>query len=228
MKHLIAVGGSSGLGKVFSGMAEQRGYAVSVLALGPKRGENHIVCDVTDEEQTEQAILEAHQINGEACGLVCFQRYRGGGLTWRGELDTQLHGTRRVFSLVDFTPQASAVFVASATAFSVTHKMSAGYHVAKAAVVQYARYLAATWESIRVNCVCPGTFIKPENAAHFRDNPEEAARLSRASPLGRMLDAREVAEVILFLLSDAASGITGQSITVDGGVGLRWQEDLVT
>ncbi len=227
MKHLIAVGGSSGLGKVTAELAATRGYAVSVLALGPKRSDNHIVCDVTDERETERAVMIAHEINGKAGGLVCFQRYRGGGPAWHGEIDTQLHGTCRVFSMVEFTPQASAVFVASATAFSVTHKMSAGYHVAKAAVVQYARYLAATSGGMRVNCVCPGTFVKPENADYFLEHIAERQRLCRASPLGRMIDAKEVAELILFLLSDAASGITGQAITVDGGVGLRWQEDLV-
>ncbi len=233
MKHLLAVGGSSGLGKVFSGMAQERGYAVSVLALGPKRSENHIVCDVTEADHVLTGVDLARRNHGLISGLAFFQRFRGSGdHSWDGELATQLTGTRRVLE-VAFpwkAEKASVVITASATASFVTEKMLCGYHVAKAGLVQLTRVYANKWgfDGVRVNCVCPGTFIKPENAQHFRDSPDETARLSRASPLGRMLDAREVAEVILFLLSDAASGITGQAITVDGGVGLRWQEDLVT
>ncbi len=231
MKHLIAVGGSSGLGKVTAELAASRGYAVSVLALGPKRSENHIVCDVTDGEQVVRACKSALAIHGVPSGLAFFQRLRGGGDSWSGEIDTQLTGTRNVMrEVVAADLRGNVVLVASATASSVTVKMSEGYHVAKAGVVQLTRCYAAILGSkgIRVNCVCPGTFVKPENADYFLEHIAERQRLCRAGPLGRMIDAKEVAEVILFLLSDAASAITGQAITVDGGVGMRWQEDLVT
>ncbi len=229
MKHLLAVGGSSGLGKVFSGMAQERGYAVSVLALGPKRSENHIVCDVTDDEAVRYAVAVAVATRGSANGVVFFQRLRGAGDPWSGEIETQLTGTRNVMREVVADLEGHVVLVASATASSVTVKMSEGYHVAKAGLVQLTRCYAVTLgeKGIRVNAVCPGTFVKPENEEYFCSNPVTQDRLCRASPLRRLVRAEEVAEVILFLLSDAASGITGQAITVDGGVGLRWQEDLV-
>jgi NAD(P)-dependent dehydrogenase (short-subunit alcohol dehydrogenase family) len=98
------------------------------------------------------------------------------------------------------------------------------YAMTKGAIVQLTRQLAVehAHRGIRVNAVAPGA-VDTEFIAHARDaaaDPDPAA--SRASaisnhPIGRILTPDEVAEAIVFLASDAASGITGTILSVDGG-----------
>jgi NAD(P)-dependent dehydrogenase (short-subunit alcohol dehydrogenase family) len=79
---------------------------------------------------------------------------------------------------------------------------------------------------VRVNAVCPGLVDTPLNdvvvdgIAMVRGiEPEDYGRARLAAmPLGRLADAREVADVIAFLLSSAASYMTGQSVNVTGGM----------
>jgi 3alpha(or 20beta)-hydroxysteroid dehydrogenase len=70
---------------------------------------------------------------------------------------------------------------------------------------------------IRVNSVYPGLINTPMLAGN---SAETNARFARGVPLGRMADAKEVAEVVAFLASDAASYVNGAEIAVDGGVRL--------
>lgn len=229
MKHIVAVGATSGLGGVFAEMAWAHGDRVSVLALPPKKNGNHFPCDITKTDEMKSALDEACRMHGRIDGLVFFQRYRGDGDPWHGEIAVQLTGIRDVMATMRFCPPASIVFVSSATAACITRKMSDGYHVAKAALVQFARYYAVQLGGygVRVNCVCPGSFIKPENKGYYEFFVDERKRLASASPLGRMGTAEEVANAILWLLSDKSSFVTGTALVVDGGVSCRWQEDLV-
>ena len=90
------------------------------------------------------------------------------------------------------------------------------YGVGKAGIVQMTRYLAVHWgkENIRCNCISPGPFPNPEvQKAH----PDFVEKLAQKSPMGRIGQPEEVAGTVVFLLSDAASYITGHNLLVDGG-----------
>lgn len=89
------------------------------------------------------------------------------------------------------------------------------YGAAKAGVIQFTRYAACHLgkDKIRVNAVSPGPFPRDEIRAEKGFREELAARV----PLRRVGDRREVAGAVLFLLSPAASYITGHNLVVDGG-----------
>ncbi|MBR6744470.1 MAG: glucose 1-dehydrogenase [Clostridia bacterium] len=90
------------------------------------------------------------------------------------------------------------------------------YSASKAAVIGLVKALAKELapSGIRVNCVAPGVTDTEMNACYDEDAMEA---LAERTPLGRIADPREIAEAILFLASEKASFITGQTLTADGG-----------
>ncbi len=100
------------------------------------------------------------------------------------------------------------------------------YCASKGAVRMMMRNLAVELAPyrIRVNNVAPGAIATPINKATL-DDPEKVATLERIVPLGRMGDPAEVAEVVLFLASDASTYVTGSTYYVDGGM-VRYAQPL--
>ncbi len=95
----------------------------------------------------------------------------------------------------------------------------ASYNASKGAINQLTRVMALALadHGIRVNAVAPGT-IATELAAQAVLTSEQArARIMSRTPMRRLGEPREVAEVVAFLLSEAASYMTGEIVTVDGG-----------
>jgi len=102
------------------------------------------------------------------------------------------------------------------------------YNASKAAVISMTKSLALAHaaDGIRVNCVCPGfvetdmwTMVAREQGALLNQTPEEFTRKRQESvPLGRMERPEDVAAVIGFLASPRAAYMTGQALSVDGGL----------
>jgi NAD(P)-dependent dehydrogenase (short-subunit alcohol dehydrogenase family) len=107
-------------------------------------------------------------------------------------------------------------------------KTNLPYNVSKAAVVSMTKSLALAHaaDGVRVNCVCPGfvetdmwTKVAREQGSLLGMTAEEFTRQrEKAVPLGRMERAEDVAAVIGFLASDRAGYMTGQALSVDGGL----------
>ena len=90
------------------------------------------------------------------------------------------------------------------------------YGVAKAGIIQMAKYLSAYWgaKGIRVNAVSPGPFPHPQTQ---QEEPEFIKRLAAKTTLGRVGRQDEIAGAVLYLASDDASYVTGETIAVNGG-----------
>ncbi len=93
------------------------------------------------------------------------------------------------------------------------------YGATKAAIISMTRTLAIelAGAGIRLNAIAPG-LIRTRFSSALVDNPEIASRIVERTPLGRVGKPEEVAGAAVFLASDAASFITGQTLVVDGGL----------
>ena len=85
----------------------------------------------------------------------------------------------------------------------------------KAAALDYAT------AGIRVNAVCPGVIHTPMIDPFIEAHPEMGEEYTSMHPVGRLGEADEVAEAVLWLCSDAASFVTGHAMPVDGGLVAR-------
>ncbi len=96
------------------------------------------------------------------------------------------------------------------------------YVTSKHAVVGLTKIAAVDYadRGIRVNAVCPGLMLTPMLEGYFESNPKAREAGASRIPMRRIASPDEVAAAVLFLLSDEASYITGQSLAVDGGSSL--------
>jgi NAD(P)-dependent dehydrogenase (short-subunit alcohol dehydrogenase family) len=98
----------------------------------------------------------------------------------------------------------------------------AAYGTSKAGLIHLTKILALEWApaGIRVNAVAP-TFVRTELTASTLNRPEWAAELLSRIPIGRFGEPGDIGGAIAFLLSDAASMITGHTLAIDGGYTIR-------
>ncbi len=97
--------------------------------------------------------------------------------------------------------------------------MLGAYAISKAADFQLARNLAVEWgrSNVRVNCIAPG-LIRTDFARALWENPKTYEQVVAASPIGRIGEPEDIAGAAVFLASRAGAFITGEILTVDGGV----------
>lgn len=188
-----------------------------------------IGCDVADEAAVSDAAATTVERFGGCHGLV----NNAGVISWQPLEELAVDEWDRVMAVNARGPflcakhfgrvmldggRGSIVNIASVA--GTTPEPSAGaYAPSKAAVIMLGRQLATEWggRGIRANTVSPGIMRTPM-AEGFNSDPQAYARRLEMVAMNRIGAPAEVAHVIAFLLSDAASYLTGQNIEVDGGL----------
>jgi NAD(P)-dependent dehydrogenase (short-subunit alcohol dehydrogenase family) len=237
-QHAIVVGGTKGLGRIIVQNFLARGYSVSVVsrhkpadfAEGARL--RHFAADLERSETLiglPDTIRDAH---GPVSYLVLSQRFRGQGDPWAGEIQVGLTASRQLIEgfaphYADHGDRAIGV-VSSVYAEFVGSSQPVGYHAVKGGLNAMVRHYAATLgrKGIRINAIMPLTYLKPESRAFYEQNEKLMELYRRLVPLGRLGTAEESADAINFLCSERSSFITGQSLFLDGGVSVVWQEEI--
>ena len=200
--------------------------------LGPRS--LFLSCDITDEQQVEQAILKGVQAFGDIDILVNNAAILGYTAVhetsleqWNTIMNVNLTGqflvSKHCLLSMLRKEKGAIVNVASAQSF-MSQKKVAPYVTSKTAILGLTRSIAVDYApKVRCNAVCPSTIDTPMLHWALKQSPNADEVLKECIDmhlLERIAQPEEVAALIAFLCSDDAVNITGQSFRTDGGIGL--------
>jgi NAD(P)-dependent dehydrogenase (short-subunit alcohol dehydrogenase family) len=242
-ESVLVTGGASGMGRATALLLAREGAAVTVVDLAADAAEDvagevtaaggnaiAAAADVGDESEMAAAVGNAVDAFGGLDGLVtCAGIFHGNDLRPLGEVElddflfvlrVNLAGTFLAIkhAVPHLVARRGAVVTIASTAALKGHGFGSGYTASKGGVAALTRLAAVQYgqDGVRVNCICPGGVDTPMTAGVW-NTPEAQERMKRVVPLQRVAQPEEIASVAAFLLSDAASDLTGQTIAVDGG-----------
>ena len=253
-RTVLITGGGSGIGKgIAASVVDAGGNAMivgrteatlkaaadEINGAGGSGEVRYQTADVTNEDDVARAVAAAAAWNGKLSGTV---HCAGGSLTvgpvthldsemWRQTVDLNVNGSMYVIKHAarEMVRGGGGSFVGiSSIAASNTHRWFGPYGVTKSALdhlVQLAAdELGASW--VRANSIRPGLIRTDLVAASIFEFEPLREDYKNCTPLPRAGEVEDVANLALFLLSDASQWITGQLINVDGGHMLRRGPDF--
>ena len=237
---VVVVGGSSGLGKVVAQRYAKDGYRVAIVSRNNPvfihESDNlyHYPSDLTAMTSDSASQLATRIVDtlGKITYVVFCQRYRGNQRNMTNEMNVTITSTDLIIQAFrkNFvtTGDRAIAAVGSVYADFVGSSQPLSYHVVKAGLNALVRFYAVELgkDGIRVNSISPLTYLKDESRHVYTNNPSIMEKYRRIIPLGRMPDASECADTLLYLCSSQASFINGQVLYVDGGLSSVWPEEL--
>jgi NAD(P)-dependent dehydrogenase (short-subunit alcohol dehydrogenase family) len=238
-KVAIVTGASSGLGVAFAQALAEAGADV---ALGARRADRltdtarlvedagrtalAVGTDVSDPDSCSALVAAASERFGRVDILVnnagigtAVPATRETPEQFRQVIDVNLNGCYWMAQACGrvMQPGSSIINISSVLGLTTAGLPQAAYASSKAGLIGLTRDLAAQWsgrKGIRVNAIAPG-FFESEMTAHYAPGYLES-QMERI-PAGRAGDPRELAATVVFLASDAAGYVVGQTLAVDGG-----------
>jgi 3-oxoacyl-[acyl-carrier protein] reductase len=241
-KKVVVGGGSRGIGRSMALAFAAEGADVAIWARGPeglKVAEAQLrehgakvfgmSCDLGDESQVTRYVNEAAKSLGGINVLI--NNASGVGVKddesgWLVSIDVDLLGTVRATrsAIPHLEKTRGNIINISSISGLMAVPRSIPYAAVKAALINYTmgQGLALAAKHIRVNAIAPGSIEFPGGIWDSRktSDPELYQRILKSIPWGRYGSPDEIARVALFLASDLASWVTGQTIVVDGGQSL--------
>jgi NAD(P)-dependent dehydrogenase (short-subunit alcohol dehydrogenase family) len=240
-KVALVTGGSSGIGRATALMLASEGAKVVVADLNVSGGEQtvHLIqdaggegifveADVSKADSAEAMVNRTIETYGRLdCAFNNAGVGRGGSTVdcteedWEFTIKVNLTGVWLCmkYEIAQMLKQSSGAIVNTSSAYGLAAAGGSPAYVAskhgvvgltKASAMEYAA------EGIRVNAVCPGHIDTPMLARGMND-PQRKAQMLARHPIGRIGDPEDVAQAVMWLLSDAASFVTGHAMSVDGG-----------
>ncbi len=234
----IVTGGSKGIGRAICTELARSGYYIVINYMGDKEGAEQTLAmvedvggrgeiyqfDIRDGQTTEKVVEDIAKRLGRIDILINNAGIIADGLfmmmspdNWHSVIDTSLNGfynmTRPVIEQMVRRRKGSIVSISSASSM-MAHRGQANYSAAKAGLNAASRSVASEVArlGIRVNVVAPGLI----QTDMIQKAPKE--QIKSMIPMARIGKPEEVAKVVGFLCSDAASYVTGQIISVNGGM----------
>lgn len=235
-KTVLVTGASSGIGRETAVVCSKMGAKVIITARNVGRleetfaklqGDGHqvIPADISDQEQIEILANEVPALDGivHCAGvgdrtMLKMAREKDIERVMKANFDGPVLLQRGLLKKKKVNPSASIVFIASRAPFAPTPGNGL-YAASKGALIAYAKVLGLELANqlIRVNCVCPAmvwTELVQRDAELTGANYHEA---EKAYPLKRYGSPEDVANLVVYLLSDASSWMTGSCIDITGG-----------